>query len=103
MGIALSGTEYQRLILKREAFAGRFNALFETVDVIALPVLAFPSPSMARMENLDDDLIAGIHQFTCPFNLSRHPSLVLQSGHTNDNMPIVFQLIGKHFDEKNAG
>ena len=100
MGIALSGTEYQRLILKREAFAGHFNALFETVDVIALPVLAFPSPSMARMENLDDDLIAGIHQFTCPFNLSRHPSIVLQSGHTNDNMPIVFQLIGKHFDEK---
>ena len=100
MGIALSGTEYQQLILKRETFAGRFNALFESVDVIAMPVLAFPSPSMARMENLDDDLIAGIHQFTCPFNLSRHPSIVLQSGQTQDNMPIVFQLIGKYFDEK---
>ena len=100
MGIALSGTEYQRLILKREAFAGRFNALFESVDVIAMPVLAFPSPSMARMENLDDDLIAGIHRFTCPFNLSCHPSIVLPCGQTEDSMPIVFQLIGKYFDEK---
>jgi amidase len=52
------------------------------------------------MENLDDDLIAGIHQFTCPFNLSRHPSIVLRCGQTKDNMPIVFQLIGKYFDEK---
>lgn len=99
MGIALSGTEYQSLMLKREAFAGRFNALFEHVDVIALPVLSFPSPSMARMNDLDDDLIAGIHQFTCPFNLSRHPCLVLKCGKTSDNMPIVFQLIGKYFDE----
>ena len=100
MGIALSGMEYQALILKREAFAGTFNALFEQVDVIALPVLSFPSPSTQRMNNIDDDLIAGIHQFTCPFNLSRHPSLVLSCGKTSDNMPIVFQLIGKYFDEQ---
>ena len=99
-GIALSGMAYQALMLKREEFAGKFNALFETVDVIALPVLAFPSPSMARMLSLDDDLIAGIHQFTCPFNLSRHPSIVLSCGVTDDNMPIVFQLIGKYFDEQ---
>ena len=99
-GIALSATEYQKFLLKREDFAGRFNALFTQVDVIALPVLSFPSPSMERMSNLDDDLIAGIHQFTCPFNLSRHPSIVLRCGTTPHNMPIVFQLIGKHFDEQ---
>ncbi|MEM7467417.1 MAG: amidase [Pseudomonadota bacterium] len=100
MGLALSGVEYQQLLIKREVFAGKFNALFDHVDVIALPVLAFPSPSNERMENLDDDLIAGIHQFTCPFNLSRHPSIVLPCGVTENNMPIVFQLIGKYFDEQ---
>lgn len=99
LGNALTGTEYQALILKRETFAGRVTALFNDVDLIAMPVLSFPTPSAERMELIDDDLIAGIHRFTCPFNLSRHPGIVLRCGVTTDNTPIVFQLIAPHFAE----
>lgn len=99
LGNALTGTEYQSLILKREAFAGRVEALFNDVDLVAMPVLSFPSPSAKRMEHLDDELIAGIHRFTCPFNLSRHPAIVLPCGFTADNTPIVFQLMAPWFAE----
>ena len=100
MGLALSGIDYQKLLLRRLDFSGRVQALLATVDVLALPVLGFPVPSLARMQNVDDDIIAGFHRFTCPFNLSGNPAVVLRNGFGAEQVPIVFQLIGRHFDEE---
>ena len=98
-GRALSALQYQEALLRRIEFSGRVQALLTTVDVLALPVLGFPAPTIARMQNIDDDIIAGLHRFTCPFNLSGNPAIVLPNGYTAAGMPIVFQLIGRHFDE----
>jgi len=49
MGLALSGLEYQKLLLKRQEFRGRIDALFADIDVLAIPVLAFPVPTLERM------------------------------------------------------
>ena len=87
------------LILRRDAFRGRLAAMFTRVDLLAIPVLAFPVPSLDRMANVDDDLIAGLHRFTCPFNLSGSPGLVLPCGSDPGGLPIVFQLVGRHFEE----
>ena len=38
-------------------------------------------------------------EFTCPFNLSGNPAIALRNGFTAEQVPIVFQLIGRHFDE----
>lgn len=100
MGIALSGIEYQELLLRRLEFRGRVDAMFADIDVLALPVLAFPVPSLERMANIDDELIAGLHRFTCPFNLSGHPGIVLPCGSNAAGLPIVFQLIEPHFTEE---
>jgi amidase len=98
-GLALSGIDYQKLLLRRLDFSGRVQTLLTSVDVLAMPVLGFPVPSLARMQNVDDDIIAGFHRFTCPFNLSGNPAIVLRNGFGAEHVPIVFQLIGRHFDE----
>jgi amidase len=105
-GNALSGSEYQRLLLRRQAFTGNVAALFSSVDMIALPVLANGVQTIERMSSMDDDLIADLHRFTCPFNMAGTPSIILQNGMASNGMPTVFQLIGPHFSEAaliNAG
>ena len=99
VGHGLSGIEYQELLLRRKDFRGRMNALLAGIEALALPVLAFPVPSLERMAAIDDDLIAGLHRFTCPYNLSGHPGLAMPCGRNAAGLPIVFQLIGSHFDE----
>jgi amidase len=99
MGNAVSGLDYQKLILRRDGFRGRLNELFSRIDVLALPVLAFPVPSLERMSQVDDEMIAGFHRFTCPFNLTGSPGIVLPCGFNSEAMPIVFQLVGRHFEE----
>lgn len=98
-GRSLGGMEHQRLLQRRDAFSRALDRVFEEVDLIALPVLAFPAPLLERWEHVDDELIAGLHRFTCPFNMSRHPGIVLPCGFTADRTPIVFQLVGRHFGE----
>lgn len=100
MGHSLTGLEHRRLLQRREAFSHALDAVFDEVDVIALPVLSFPAPTLERMSRIDDDLIAGLHRFTCPFNMSGHPGIVLPCGFTPDRTPIVFQLIGRRFAEE---
>lgn len=99
IGHSLSGLEYQELLLRREKFRGEMNEIFEHVDLLALPVLSFPTPTLQRMTNIDDDLIAGLHRYTCPFNMSGHPGIVMPCGFTTQRTPIAFQLVGPHFSE----
>jgi len=99
-GHELSGMDYQRLLLRRDEFRGRVNRVLEQVDVLAMPVLSFPAPTIERMTRMDDELIAGLHRFTCPFNMSGHPGVVMPCGFTKDRMPIVYQLVGRHFGEE---
>jgi amidase len=98
-GNALSGSEYQRLLLRRQSFTGNLVALFSAVDVVALPVLANGVQTIERMSSMDDGLIADLHRFTCPFNMAGTPSIILQNGIAPNGMPTVFQLVGPHFSE----
>ncbi|MCS3395506.1 amidase family protein [Burkholderia thailandensis] len=98
-GRALSGTALQRLLLRRQVFRGKLAAVFDVVDIVALRVLADGVPTIERMSNVDDDLIADLHRFTCPFNMAGIPSIVLPCGTSANGLPLVFQMIGTHFSE----
>jgi amidase len=98
-GHALSGLDYQRLLLRRQTFTGKLLALFSAVDMIALPVLPKGVPTIERMVKMDDDMIADLHRFTCPFNMAGTPSIVLPCGISPNGMPLVFQLVGTQFSE----
>lgn len=99
LGSSISGMEHQRLLNRRGVFARAFQTVFDEVDMVVMPVLAFPPPTMERLANIDDEIIAGVHRFTCPFNMSGNPGLVMPCGQTHDRLPIVFQLVGPRFGE----
>lgn len=99
LGRGMSGMDYQRLLLRQQAFRGGVEAAFQRVDLIALPVLSFPTPTLERMSRIDEELIAGLHRFTCPFTMSGHPGVVLPCGFTASRTPLAFQLVGPRFGE----
>ena len=99
LGRGLSGMEYQRLILRREEFRGRLNALFDEVDMLVLPVMTFSATTLDRMLQVDDELIMGVHRYTCAFTMSGHPAITFPCGMSNEHTLLACQLVAGHFDE----
>jgi amidase len=101
LGLQQSGTNYQKIVLRREAFRGSVRALFEKVDLLAVPVQTFAAPTLSTMATLGEnpDLITGLLRFSCPFDMTGSPSITLPGGFTETGGPVGFQFIGRHFDE----
>ena len=101
LGLQQSGTDYQKIVLRREAFRGAVRLLFEKVDLIAVPAQAFAAPTLAKMATLGEDasLIAGLLRFTCPFDMTGSPTITLPGGFAPNGGPVAFQFVGRHFDE----
>lgn len=100
-GRALSGLEYQKILLRRQDFRGRVAALFETIDLLLMPAQPFASPTMTMMARLAEtpDLIGGLLRFTAPFDASGTPTITLPGGFTDAGTPVGFQLAARHMDE----
>jgi amidase len=94
-GKALSGTGYQAILLRRAAFRGRVDRVLASVDVLLTPVQPFAPLTLAQIRTLgaQPELIARLQRYTCPFNMSGHPTLALPGGFTDDGMPVGFQLV----------
>jgi len=101
LGLQQSGTDYQKIVLRREAFRGSVRALFEKVDLLAVPAQTFAAPTLAKMATLGEnpELIAGLLRFSCPFDMTGSPSITLPGGFAEGRGPVAFQFIGRHFDE----
>ena len=100
-GRALSGPDYQKILLRRLELRGRIASLFDTVDVILLPVHPFPPLTLAMIETLGErpELIARLQEYTCPFNMTAHPTITLPGGFSANGLPIAFQLVAANLDE----
>lgn len=100
-GRALSGMDYQRILLRRAELRGRMVALLQTVDLLLTPVHPFAPLSLAAVGTLGEQpaLIAGLQRYTCPFNLTGHPTLTLPGGLSRQGLPIGFQLVAPHLGE----
>jgi amidase len=100
-GKALSGTDYQAILLRRAAFRGRVDRVLAAVDVLLTPVQPFAPLTLAQIRTLgtQPDLIAGLQRYTCPFNMSGHPTLTLPGGFTDDGMPVGLQLVAPRWRE----
>jgi amidase len=101
LGLQQSGTDYQKIVLRREAFKGLVRALFEKVDLLAVPAQTFAAPTIDTMATLGEnpDLITGLLRFTCPFDMTGSPTITLPGGFTERGGPVAFQFVGRHFDE----
>jgi amidase len=94
-GRALSGVDYQKILLRRLDLRGRVATLFGTIDLLLIPVHPFPPLSLATIRTLGEqpDLIAKLQRYTCPFNMTGHPTLTLPGGFSGTGLPVAFQLV----------
>ena len=100
-GRALSAPDYQKILLRRLALRGRVASLFETIDLLLIPVHPFPPLTLAMIRTLGDQpaLIARLQEYTCPFNMTGHPTITLPGGFSASGLPIAFQLVAADLDE----
>jgi amidase len=100
-GRALSGLDYQKILLRRLELRGRIASLFETIDLLLIPVHPFPPLTLAMIRTLGEqpDLIARLQEYTCPFDMTGHPTITLPGGFSATGLPIGFQLVAANLDE----
>jgi amidase len=100
-GHAISGMEYQEILLRRMAFRGRVDTIFGSIDLLLTPVQPFAPLTLAKIQTLGEQpgLIAMLQRYTCPFDMSGHPTLTVPGGFTQEGMPIGFQLVAGHLGE----
>jgi amidase len=100
-GKAITGTDYQAILLRRAAFRGRVDSVFATIDILLTPVQPFAPLTLAQIRTLGEQpaLIARLQRYTCPFNMSGHPTLTLPGGFGEDGMPVGLQLVAARWRE----
>ena len=100
-GRKLSALDYARLQSERAAITGGLVKLMAGVDLLLLPVMGVPAPTLAAMAaaGRDPGLVAARLRYTAPFDLSGQPTLTLPGGMTADGVPVGFQIVGGAFRE----
>jgi amidase len=87
--------------VERLEFSGRLAAAFEDVDVMLIPTMTTPTPTLPELAafGADDDVLLQMIRYTAPFDLSGHPTIVLPAGFSSAGVPISMQFVGKHVSE----
>ncbi len=100
-GLATSGTEIAGINIERLRFARELSNLFDKVDVLLIPTMPVPIPSLDLMQAYGEDpeVLLGILRFTAPFNFSGSPTITLPNGFDAAGMPLSMQLVGPHLSE----
>lgn len=100
-GRTLSGIDYQKILLRRLDLRGRVAALFGKIDLLLIPVHPFAPLTLATIRTLGEqpDLIAKLQRYTCPFDMTGHPTITLPGGFSGAGLPIAFQLAAAHLGE----
>jgi amidase len=100
-GLATSGVEIADINLERFAFQRRLADVFRQVDVLLIPTMPVPIPSLTLMASYGEDpnVLLDILRFTAPFNFSGSPTITLPDGLDASGMPLSMQVVGPHLSE----
>jgi len=104
-GRAMSGTDYQHILLRRRAFTGQVHQALEPVDVMLVPAQSGPAYSLAQMASLGEmppEQRATRIRYTVPFNMSGHPTLTLPAAFSATGLPVAVQFVGKPLGESDV-
>ena len=101
-GLATKGTDIAGIALERMRFSRELSELFQTVDVLLVPTMPVPTPSLKLMGAYGEDpkVLLNILRFTAPFDFSGSPTLTLPNGVDSAGMPLSMQLVGAHLSEE---
>jgi amidase len=100
-GRALSGLEYQKILLRRLDLRGQVAVLFRTIDLLLTPAHPFSPPTLAMIRTLGEqpELITKLQRYTCPFDMTGSPTITLPGGFTETGLPVAFQLVAADLGE----
>ncbi|MDI5935308.1 amidase [Halomonas kalidii] len=104
-GQALPATRYLEALSLRGEVVRNFiaDAFKATVDVLHLPVLGRPVPTLAETDfhssGTVGETVSAITRFTRPINYLGLPALSVPCGFSQGGLPIAFQLVGRPLDE----
>jgi amidase len=100
-GRSLTGLEIGTINHQRMKFSGSLAALFEDIDILLVPTMPVPIPSLRKMSEYgaDPNVLLGILRFTALFDFTGSPSLTLPMGIDSSGMPLSMQFVGRHVSE----
>ena len=98
----LSAVAYQEAMFERTKLFLRVQAMFGSVDFLAMPTISRSALSIDHdlFSGIDidgqhyDELRANWFPNTMPFNMTGHPAISLPCGFDQDGMPLGLQLVG---------
>ena len=101
LGLSLSASDYQRILLNRYDFSGKVKTLFQDIDILVVPAQGQASPTLEqrKMSRRNPEATASLLRFTAPFDLTGSPALTMPSGFTKTGLPVAIQFVGRHFEE----
>lgn len=100
-GRATSGVDIAAIHHERLKFAGSLAAMFEDIDLLLVPTMPVPIPTLTKMSEYgaDPNVLLNILRFTAVFDFSGSPTITLPMGMASDQMPLSMQLVGPHLSE----
>jgi amidase len=100
-GRRMTAMEFGTIMHERLDFSGRLAALFRDVDLLLMPTMPVPVPSLERMAEYgqDDSVLLRMLRFTAPFDFSGNPTITLPCGIDAQGLPLSLQLVGPHVSE----
>ncbi len=107
IGLRTSPQRYAELQSIRADFTAHLDQTFEQVEVLLLPAIPTPVPTVATAEGVtnSDSARADFLTFTAPFDYSGHPTLSLPAGLETQSsagrarLPRALQLVGPKLGE----
>lgn len=104
-GLRFNFSDYQASLVKRSTFITDLEVFFEQWDALICPVMSVPAfkhcpkDTPIFVEGQPVPYWTATISYTCPFNLTGHPVVVLPAGHTRSGLPLGLQVVGRRWGE----
>jgi amidase len=103
MGKLLPEGLYQRMMARRPAEQARVNAIFDSVDVLMMPVMGGTALPVRRWEGRSAlRTVIGMSRFypyCVPWNHLGNPAMSVPAGFSPEGLPLAVQIVGRPGDE----
>jgi amidase len=104
---ALNATmrQYTSILTRRDGLIADLEAYLAGWDALLCPVTigpAFPHCPAGTAISVDAGTVpywVGLVSYTCPFNVTGHPAVVVPLAHSREGLPIGLQIVGRRWTD----
>jgi amidase len=100
-GRTMSGLDYGRAAIARRNLRGDMQNLFQSIDLLVVPVMPWLNPSVAEFGALcaDEVGLQKLIYYTSVYDITGQPTITLPAGLDKNGSPLGFQVVSRHFEE----